>query len=286
MGSVERQIKPLGIVLPLVAEKGGVGKTTTTAQLGRELSERLGYLVCLVDNDPQGNMTRSMVGRDKELWPDTIKKDGLVEPVSMTENLYHGYQAGPCLADDNNANLYFFAASDELIKIENAKQSFRDSYAQSFVESIDELRNHFDFIIIDNGPSVGMRFAAALSTAANGAGGALLPYSAQEDPVLGVVRVLERIKEVEKSEPGMKINIVGAFMTMFEKQRESCSEAEALAKEYFGDIIMPTIFHVSEHIRKAQSEPDWVGFMYRGSRGANELKAFAEEVVRRVTNAG
>ena len=132
-------------IIAILNRKGGVGKTTTTINLGKALSLQ-GKAVLVVDNDPQANLTEGL-------------------GIESAHSIYESYQEGsPLPLEKIDENFYVTPSSSSLETIQNeAVNDFDWNY--KLVDAIEPIKSNFDFILIDCPPSLGILTANALTVA-------------------------------------------------------------------------------------------------------------------------
>lgn len=272
------EINRLGYVVSVLNEKGGVGKTTISVQLGQELSEGMGYRVCLIDNDPQKSLLQALYGsEDEHAWPVNITGASGADAFALTAHLYTSAPLSPIQAFQESENLFVLGASDALVDIE------RDGDEHAFAENVAQLKRHFDFIIIDNGPNLGRKFIAALKAAISGA--IIIPFVPDESPLNAIGKVLESIEVIEKTDH-TKANYIGVLVNMFERDRIVDMDALARCQARYGEVMMKTVISRAAPIKNATYINQWIGAVsaYKNKSAAQQISALAREVLQEVGN--
>jgi chromosome partitioning protein len=248
-------------VIAVANQKGGVGKTTTTANLGAALA-RHGLRVLLVDMDPQGNLT-SAVGISKSA--EHTVAEALLDfraalPTVKIEN-------GTGRLDLSPATLALASAEAALMNKLGREQRLRD-----------QLHRHaasYDAILIDTPPSLGLLTINAL-VAANSV---LIPTEARFFSLQGLQMIEESIEEVLYLNP--KLNVIGILLSKLDRRlREEKQVAEYL-RERWGALVFETEVRTSSKVLEASSAGKTV-FGYLGAeRAAENYAMLAQEVLRR-----
>lgn len=191
-------------IIALMNQKGGVGKTTTTANLGAALAER-GKKVCLIDMDPQAHLT---INYGVDPSPDICSLyDMLVEESSFLEAV-HKVDRNIALVP---SSIDLAAAEIELVNVPG-----RETILKRRLES---AQHEFDYILIDCPPSLGLLTINALAVA----GEVIVPMQPHFLALQGVGKLLETVALVSKRmNPGLKVS--GIVLTMFDAQMKLSSE--------------------------------------------------------------
>ena len=199
-------------------QKGGVAKTTTTLNLGVALAEK-GMRVLAIDLDPQGNLTMS------QGWnPDEIERsmfDVLVHRLPISEIIRtHEIDVGVASIDLAGAEL----ALSSMIGRERALE-----------KALVEVREKYDYILIDTPPSLGLLTINAF-VAANGV---IVPVQCEYLSLRGLVQ-LENTLSMIRENLNPQVEIQGILATMFDKRLLHSREAVEILKENFGDLVLQT----------------------------------------------
>jgi chromosome partitioning protein len=248
-------------VIAVANQKGGVGKTTTTANLGAALA-RQGKRVLLVDMDPQGNLT-SAVGVSKQT-EHTIA-EALLDFRAPLPTLNVGNGVGRL--DVAPATLSLASAEAALMNKLGREQRLRD-----------QLNRHaasYDLVVIDTPPSLGLLTINALVAADR----VLIPTEARFFSLQGLQMIEESIEEVLYLNP--KLKVIGILLSKLDRRlREEKQVAEYL-RERWGALVFETEVGTSSKVLEASSAGKTV-FGYLGAERAAEIYAMlAEEVLRR-----
>jgi chromosome partitioning protein len=194
-------------VIALMNQKGGVGKTTTTVNLGAALAE-LGKRVCLIDLDPQAHLT---INYGVEPSDDIVSLyDMLVDGASFLEAVTK--------IDDNIAlvpsSIDLAAAEVELVSVLG-----RETLLKKRLES---AQHDFDFILLDCPPSLGLLTLNALAVADE----VIIPMQPHFLALQGVAKLLETVQLVNKR-INPKLKVSGIVLTMFDSQTKLSNEVVA-----------------------------------------------------------
>jgi len=250
----------MGKIIAIVNQKGGVGKTTTSVNLAAYLAH-FGKGVLLVDLDPQANAT-SGLGLDHRNLEAGIY-ESLVSGKSVRSIIKRTLQTNLQVAP---ATLSLAGAGIEMVGLDN--REFRLSMI------LEEIRNDFDFIIIDGPPSLGLLTVNSLVAADE----VLIPIQSEYFALEGLSQLLETISLVQGNlKPDL--GIMGAVITMFDK-RNKLSEAvmEELYK-FFPNRIFRSVIPRSVRLAEAPSYGRTILQYDPKSRGAKAYENLAREIL-------
>jgi chromosome partitioning protein len=207
-------------VIALANQKGGVAKTTTTLNLGVALKEA-GNRVLVIDLDPQGNLTMS-----QGMNPDAIERsmfDVLVHRIPISDVIHTIDLAG--------AELSLSA----LIGRERALE-----------KALVEVRDRYDYVLIDTPPSLGLLTINAF-VAANGV---IVPVQCEYLSLRGLVQLENTLAMVrENLNPGVRVQ--GIVPTMYDGRTLHAREAIEILEEHFGDLVYQT--RIRKTVRYAEA---------------------------------
>ena len=219
----------LARIIVFANQKGGVAKTTTTLNLGVALAEK-GMRVLAIDLDPQGNLTMS------QGWnPDEIERsmfDVLVHKLPISEIIRTGeIDVGVASIDLAGAEL----ALSSMIGRERALE-----------KALVEVREKYDYILIDTPPSLGLLTINAFTAA----DGVIVPVQCEYLSLRGLVQ-LENTLTMVRENLNPKVEIVGILPTMYDRRLTHSREADEILRENFGDLVYNT--RIRKTIRFAEA---------------------------------
>ena len=251
----------VGRVLAIANQKGGVGKTTTAVNLSSSLAY-LGKKVLLIDIDPQGNAS-SGVGINKGdveyciydvLIDDEPAKDVIL--ATKVENLY----IIPATISLAGAEIELVSAISRELRLRNALR---------------ELREQFDYIIIDCPPSLGLLTLNALTAA----DGVLIPVQCEYYALEGLSQLLSTVRLVQKH-LNKKLQIEGVLLTMLDARTNLGLQVIEEVKKYFRDRVYKSVIPRNVRLSEAPSHGVPIVLYDVKSRGAETYLELAREVIK------
>ena len=220
-------------IYSIINQKGGVGKTTTTINLGTAMAA-CGANVLLIDMDPQGNLTTGM----------GIKKDERTKGVY--DVLMNGLTAKNVLKKTEIKNLDLMPSSDELLGID-IQLSNDNGRVMRLKNALKDI-NFYDYILIDCPPSLSLLTINAL-VASNGA---LVPLQAEFYALEGLRQILKTIDDIKNS-VNHSLNLEGVIITMFDGRNNLSNQVEEDVRSYLGADVYNTIIPRNIKLSEAPS---------------------------------
>jgi len=257
-GSVGRT-RPLPRVIAIANQKGGVGKTTTTVNLGAALSE-LSYRVLVIDLDPQGNAT-SGLGIDTRNFEssmyDVVMRDAPIED---------------CIEPTNVQNLFLTPATIDLAGVEIELVS-AFSRELKLKRAIDSVVDDFDFVLIDCPPSLGLLTVNGLAAATE----VLVPIQCEYYALEGLSQLLRNVALVANNlNEGLEVSTI--VLTMYDSRTRLAVDVAEEVREHFKDRVCKSIIPRTVRLSEAPSFGQPITVFDPTSRGAVAYRELAKEV--------
>jgi chromosome partitioning protein len=247
-------------IIAVLNQKGGVGKTTTTINLAAYLAKS-GKKVLICDIDPQGNST-SGLGIDKQNLDATLY-DVLfsrAEAVNATKKVgLHGVSLIPSNANLAGAEVELVASSHREYKLKNALEQL-----------------HYDYVLIDCPPSLGLLTVNALTAAQS----VLIPVQAEYYALEGLGQLLSVITQVRQA-LNPSLDILGVLVTLYDSRTSLSEQVKNELDKHFGDKVFKTVIPRNVRLAEAPSFGKSIMEHDKWSKGARAYKALAKEVEKR-----
>ena len=242
-------------------QKGGVGKTTTTRELGIYLSEK-NYRVLLIDSDPQANLSKSLVD---------IPGFGLFEALT----------GGDYEPEEVKLNLSLLSGGVKLASLEKSLIGEVDAFTRLKDLLEGEIFHTYDFILIDSPPSLSVLTGNAL-TASNFV---VIPMNPSLYSMQGTNDLMATVSKIRKNfNPGLQL--LGVIINAYESNPVITRQIHGEIREAFGEKVFNTSISRSIRIEEAIASKSGVisrpRVDGRPSKAAEEVKAIGEEMLLRL----
>lgn len=251
------------VVIAMCNQKGGVGKTTSTINLGASLAE-YGRKVLLVDLDPQGALSAGLGVPHYEL-ANTVH-NLLVEPrVPIDDVLIHTRVDGLDLVP---SNIDLSAAEIQLVNEVGREQTLG--------RALRPVLDRYDYVLIDCQPSLGLLTVNALACA----DGVVIPTECEFFSLRGLALLTDTVDKV-RDRLNPRLAISGILVTRFDSRTVNAREVMARVLERFGDLVFDTVITRTVRFPETSVAGEPITSWAPKSTGAQAYRALAREVIDR-----
>ena len=250
---------PLPRVIAIANQKGGVGKTTTTVNLGASLAE-LGFRTLIIDLDPQGNASTGL-----GLNPWSVE-------VSMYDVLLREAPLEDCIEASSVRNLFVAPANLELAGAE-VELVHMFSREMRLRRAIDPLRQDYQYVLIDCPPSLGLLTVNALAAASE----VLVPIQCEYYALEGLGQLLRNVDLVKKN-LNPELEVRSLVLVMYDARTNLSEQVAKEVRSHFGDRVCRNVIPRTVRLSEAPSYGQPITVFDPSSRGAIAYRNLAREV--------
>lgn len=248
-------------VISVVNHKGGVGKTTSVANIGAYFASK-GYKTLLIDIDSQCNLTQHF---------------GFYNPAKSIYNAFMDKEKGKLPLIEINEKLFLVPSSREFEKM-NTELVGRIAWESILKRLLSPLEPLFDYCLIDCPPSLGLITQNALIASRY----AVIPIEAEFFSYNGIKSIVGALREVKQV--GHDLDITGVFMTKFDKRKVIAQKIQGEVLNYFGEILINIPIRDNISLSEAQSNGKDIFTYAPSSYGAEDYKKISDVLLKRLNH--
>ncbi|SHK57380.1 ParA family protein [Maribacter aquivivus] len=252
----------MGKIIAIANQKGGVGKTTTTVNLAASLGV-LEKKVLLIDADPQANATSGL----------GIDVDGV--ELGSYQLMEHTKTARETIIPTTSPNVDLIPAHIDLVAIE-IELVDKEEREYMMKKAITDLKNDYDYILIDCAPSLGLLTLNALTAADS----VIIPIQCEYFALEGLGKLLNTIKSVQKLH-NADLDIEGMLLTMYDSRLRLSNQVVDEVRKHFGDMVFETVIQRNVRLSEAPSYGESIIKYDAASKGATNYLNMANEIVKK-----
>lgn len=252
----------MGKIIAIANQKGGVGKTTTTVNLAASLGV-LEKKVLLIDADPQANASSGLGINVEEVEGGTYHL------------LEHAISAKDAVVTSNSPNVSVIPAHIDLVAIE-IELVDKDNREYMLKQALEEIKDEYDYILIDCAPSLGLITLNALVAADS----VIIPIQCEYFALEGLGKLLNTIKSVQNIH-NPDLDIEGLLLTMYDSRLRLSNQVVEEVKKHFSDMVFKTIIQRNVRLSEAPSYGESIIAYDATSRGAVNYINLAHEILKK-----
>lgn len=243
--------------------KGGTGKTTSTINVAGELAVR-GYSVLIIDTDPQANASSNLGRGDSGI-------------LSLSEVLLGDANVNDVIVSTDIENIDILPANLSLQEVEQKIMSSSTKHNTHLIKVMKNVTKEYDFILIDCSPNMGVMTENVLSYADY----ILIPTKTDRNSIQGFKIYIDKIKTI-KDDWNENLEVLGVFLTVFEKSTVVDREIYENCKDEYGDLFIETVIRKNTAVREAPFNNVPVNVYDKRSAGSKDYKALTDEILRKL----
>lgn len=252
--------------IAIANQKGGVGKTTTSVNLGASLADR-GVRIIVLDLDPQANSTSALgvpAGEHPSIYQALVNGGDVAPLVVRTQ--YENLSLIPCDMDLAGCEIEMAQADDHLVRLRNLLQPFKEEHG-----------HEFDYLLIDCPPSLGVLMTSALAAADE----LIVPLQCEYFGLEGLSKIVGVHQQIKESGANPEVILEGIIMTMADNRTNLTNMVINDVREFFPEVTYQTIIPRNIRLGEAPSFGRTILDYAPDSTGATAYRDLAEEFLRR-----
>ena len=250
----------MGKIIAIANQKGGVGKTTTSVNLAACLGV-LEKKVLLIDSDPQANASSGLGINTEKIKFSTYH---------LLENNCDVFEAITTTSSPNvdiiPANIDLVAVEIELVDVENREYMLKNS--------LNQVIDKYDYILIDCAPSLGLLTLNALTAADS----LIIPIQCEYFALEGLGKLLNTVKSVQRIH-NEKLDIEGLLLTMYDSRLRLSNQVVEEVQNHFNEMVFKTIIQRNVRLGEAPSYGESIINYDVSSKGASNYLSLAKEIL-------
>ena len=255
----------MGKIISVANQKGGVGKTTTAVNMSTWLAKK-GKKVLLIDADPQGNAS-SGLGIEKNV--EISVYDLMINDISAVEAIVKTQVKN---LDICPSNINLAGAEVELVSMMSREYRLK--------EKLDEIKDKYNYIVIDCPPSLGLITLNAFTASDS----VLIPVQCEYYALEGLGQLLNTVNLVKKH-LNKSLEIEGALLTMYDMRTNLSNQVVKEVNNYFGENVYKTIIPRNVKLSEAPSYGMPITVYDPRSKGSRSYEKFVKEFLKKNENA-
>ena len=252
----------MGKIIALANQKGGVGKTTTTINLGASLAT-LEKTVLVVDADPQANASSGLGVNLQDV--ETSIYECIINKTDVRDAIYTTDIDG---LDIIPSHIDLVGAEIEMLNLPNREKIIEQVLAP--------VRDDYDYILIDCSPSLGLITVNSLTAADS----VIIPVQCEYFALEGISKLLNTIKII-KQKLNPKLEIEGFLLTMYDSRLRLANQIYDEVKRHFQELVFKTVIQRNVKISEAPGHGLPVILYDADSAGAKNHLALAKEIINK-----
>ena len=253
----------MGKIIALANQKGGVGKTTTTINLGASLAT-LEKTVLVVDADPQANASSGLGVNLQEV--ETSLYECIINKTDVRDAIYTTDIDG---LDIIPSHIDLVGAEIEMLNLANREKIIS--------QVLKPIRNDYDYILIDCSPSLGLITVNSLTAADS----VIIPVQCEYFALEGISKLLNTIKII-KQKLNQRLEIEGFLLTMYDSRLRLANQIYDEVKRHFQELVFKTVIQRNVKLSESPSHGLPVILYDADSTGSKNHLALAKEIISKM----